>query len=162
MKKILLVEKKATSPFIKVDGVVSSEKQCIANAFNKFFASSASKLIATLRITCGHNQRDSNTLSRQNPPFNFLEISEEFVMSQLRRLKSAKAVGLDRIPALLLKDSADIVAKPVTFIINTSLRIAQVPSDWKSERSFHFLKRDRMMRWTITARFPFYLFFPRS
>ena len=59
MKKILLGEKKVTSPYIKVDGVVSSEKQCIANAFNKFFASAASKLMATLRITCGHNQRDS-------------------------------------------------------------------------------------------------------
>ena len=124
VKKLLLVEKKATSPFIKVDGVVSSEKQCIANAFNKFFASAASKLMATLLITCGHNQRDSNTPTRQNPPFNFLEISEEFVMSQLRRLKSAKAVGLDRIPARLLKDSANILAKAVTFIINTSLRTA--------------------------------------
>ena len=45
-------------------------------------------------------------------------------MSQLRRLKSAKAVGLDRIPARLLKDSANIVAKAVKFIINTSLRTA--------------------------------------
>ena len=32
----------------------------------------------------------------------------------------------------LLKDSADIVVKPVTFIINTSLRTAKVPCDWKS------------------------------
>ena len=39
---------------------------------------------------------------------------------------------MDRIPARLLKDSADIVVKPVTFIINTSLRTAKVPCDWKS------------------------------
>ena len=39
---------------------------------------------------------------------------------------------MDRIPACLLKDSADIVVKPVTFIINTSLRTAKVPCDWKS------------------------------
>ena len=32
----------------------------------------------------------------------------------------------------LLKDSADIVVKPVTFIINTSLCTAKVPCDWKS------------------------------
>ena len=59
IKKILPVEKKATSPNIEVDGVVSSDKQCIANAFNKFFASAASKLMATLRKTCGNKQRDS-------------------------------------------------------------------------------------------------------
>ena len=46
--------------------------------------------MATLRSTCGHNQRNSNTPARQYPPFNFLEISEEFVLSQLRSLKSGK------------------------------------------------------------------------
>ena len=122
---------------------VSSDKQCIANAFNKFFASAASKLMATLRKTCGYKQRDSDTPARQYPPFNFLEISEEFVMSQLRSLKSGKAVGLDRIPARLLKDSADIVAKPVAFIINTSLRTAQVPSDWKSARVIPLFKKGK-------------------
>ena len=71
MRKILPGEKKATSWYIKVDSAVSSTKQCIANAFNKFLASAASKLMATLQITCGHNQRDSNTPARQPPPFNF-------------------------------------------------------------------------------------------
>ena len=57
MKKILPGEQKVTSPNIKINGVVSSDKKCIANAFNDFFASAASKLMATLRSTCGHNQR---------------------------------------------------------------------------------------------------------
>ena len=120
---------KVTSPNIKINDVVSSDKQCIANAFNKFFASAASKLMAIVRSTCGHNQRDPNMSIRQYPPFNFLEISEEFVLSQLRSLKSGKAVGLDRTPARLLKDSTDIIVKPVTFIINTSLRTSKVPCD---------------------------------
>ena len=143
MKKILPGEKKVTSPNIKVNGVVSSDKQCIANAFNKFFASAASKLMATVRSTCGHNQRDHNTSIRQYPPFNFLEITEEFVLSQLRSLKSGKAVGLDGIPARLLKDSADIVVKPVTFIINTSLRTSKVPCDWKSARVIPLFKKGK-------------------
>jgi len=62
--------------------------------------------MATLRLPCGHNQRDFNTSASQYPSFNFLEISEEFVQSQLRTLKSGKAVGLDRIPTCLLNDSA--------------------------------------------------------
>ena len=143
MKKILPGEKKVTSPNIKINDVVSSDKQCIANAFNKFFASAASKLMATVRSTCGHNHRDPNTSIRQYPPFNFLEISEEFVLSQLRSLKSGKAVGLDRIPARLLKDSADIVVKPVTFIINTSLRTSKVPCDWKSARVIPLFKKGK-------------------
>ena len=82
MKKILPGEKKVTSPNIKINCFVSSDKQCIANA---------NKLMATLRSACGHNQCDPNTSVRQYPPFNFLEISEEFVLSQLRSLKSGKA-----------------------------------------------------------------------
>ena len=64
-------------------------------------------------------------------------------MSQLRSLKSGKAVGLDRIPARLLKDSADIVATPVAFIINTSLRTTQVPSNWKSARVIPLFKKGK-------------------
>ena len=99
--------------------------------------------MATLRSTCGHNQRDPNTSVRQYPPFNFLEISEEFVLSQLRSLKSGKAEGLDCIRARLLKDSADIVVKPVTFIINTSLRTAKVPCDWKFARVIPLFKKGK-------------------
>lgn len=47
-----------------------------------FFASAASKLMATLRSTLGHNQRDPTTSVRQCPPFNFVEISGEFVLSK--------------------------------------------------------------------------------
>ena len=51
------------------------------------------------------------------------------------------AEGLDRIPARLLKDSPDIVVNPVTFIINTSLRNAKVPCDWKSARFIPLFKK---------------------
>ena len=42
--------------------------------------------------------------------------------SQLRRLKPGKAVGLENMPARLLVDSTDIVANPLTAIINISLQ----------------------------------------
>ena len=95
-----------------------------------------------------HNQRNSNTPARQYPPFNFQEISEEFVLSQLRSLKSGKAVGFGPHTGELLKDSADIVTKPVSFII-------------RADHSTYLI-RERLMRLTIIARFPFYLFYLRS
>ena len=39
--------------------------------------------------------------SRHYPDFNFAEVSEAYVRSQLRGLKPGKAVGLDNIPARL-------------------------------------------------------------
>ena len=49
-------------------------------------------------------------------------------------------MDLDRIPERLLNDSANIVVKPVTFIINTSLRTDKVPCDWKSARVIPLFK----------------------
>ena len=40
-------------------------------------------------------------------------------------------------------DSADIVVKPVTFIINTSLRTSKVPCDWKSARVIPLFKKGK-------------------
>ena len=49
--------------------------------------------------------------------------------AQLRRLKAGKAVGLDNIPARLLKAAADNVAKPITIILNASLQFGRASDD---------------------------------
>ena len=77
--------------------------------------------------------------------------------SQLRNLKPGKAVGLDNIPARLLIDAADIVAKPLMQIINLSLQSGTVPKDWKAAQVvplFKKLKRT-LKKWSITDRFPY-------
>ena len=50
MKKILPGEKKATSPNISVNGSVTSDKLCIANAFNNLFTSAATRLMSLLKF----------------------------------------------------------------------------------------------------------------
>ena len=102
MKKIMPREKRATSPNISVNGSVTSDKWCIANAFNKFF-----------------------------------------VWAQLCRLKAGKAVGLDNIPAQLLKDAVDTVAKPITIILNASLQSGRVPDDRKAARVIPLFKKGK-------------------
>ena len=61
--------------------------------------------------------------------------------SRLRRLKPGKAVGLDNISAPLLVDSADIVANPLTAIINISLQSGVVPTERKAARFILLLKK---------------------
>ena len=94
------LEKRATSP--NISGSVTSNKRCIANAFNKFF-----------------------------------------VRAQLLRLKAGKAVGLDNIPARLLKDAADTVIKPITIILNASLQSGRVSDDWKAARVIPLFKKGK-------------------
>ncbi len=89
------------------------------------------------------NQSICSPFNYGHPSFKFEEVSEEFVKSKLRGLKAGKAVGLDDVPARLLIDSADIVARPLTDIINVSLQTGQVPIDWKAARVFPLFKKGK-------------------
>ena len=62
----------------------------------------------------------------------FEEISEQFILSLLRRLKTSKAVGLALMPSRLMKDS--VISKPLTFIMNLSISQGCLPQDWKIAR----------------------------
>ena len=49
----------------------------------------------------------------------------------LKSLNRKKADGLDKIPNCLLKDAATVIAPPLAFIINMSLKSGIVPSEFK-------------------------------
>ena len=61
----------------------------------------------------------------------------------LRGLKARKAVGIDDIPARLVKEAADVVTRPSSNIINTSLQSGRVPNDWKAARVISLLKKGK-------------------
>ncbi|CAB3997277.1 Hypothetical predicted protein [Paramuricea clavata] len=67
------------------------------------------------------------------PPrgFNFQPVEEAFVRTELNRLKTNKAIGLDKISARLLKDSASLIAPVLTKLFNRSLESSKFPSIWK-------------------------------
>ena len=72
--------------------------------------------------------------------FEFEEISEQFIYTQLRKLKTSKAVGLDQIPSRLLKDSASVISKPLAAIMNLSISQGRIPCDWKIARVLSLFK----------------------
>ena len=156
MKKVLPGERKAASPNISIDGTLTSDKNRIADSFNQYFTSSVTRLWESVRTSCVSSV--SPTPSRHYPDFNFAEVSEAHVRSQLRGLKPGKAVGLDNIPARLLIDSSDIVAKPLTAVINSSLQPGVVPSKWKAARvnaSSPCSKKAKQIMWTTVVLFLF-------
>ena len=65
---------------------------------------------------------------------NFGTVTQHFIVTELRRLKIGEAVGLDNISSRLLKDAAEIIAEPLTRIINISLTSGTVPIEWKTAR----------------------------
>ena len=61
-------------------------------------------------------------------------MSSAFVLLELRKLKPTKATGLDGIPAKLLKDAAQEVAKPIANLINLTFSTGEIPQEWKEAK----------------------------
>ena len=57
--------------------------------------------------------------------------TENDVCEKLKRLKEDKACGPDGIHPKLLKECAEIIAKPLYLIFSKSLESGVVPTDWK-------------------------------
>jgi hypothetical protein len=72
----------------------------------------------------------------QEPEFHFVfqPITENFVLNQLKSLKTNKAIGLDNISARLIKDVSVVICKPLTCLYNRSLHSAVFPNIWKMGR----------------------------
>ena len=124
-----IVSKIAT---IKIGNNLSNDKRSIANAFHKYFTNAVSCLVDSLRSfvasACSSLACRSSSLpvTNRHPVFQFTEVTESIVLKQL------KGVGLDGIPPRLLKDSDAIITKPLTAIINASMRQSKVPDAWKA------------------------------
>ena len=62
---------------------------------------------------------------------NFKPITEYEVQCQLLSLNVNKACGHDTIPARLIRDAADFIARPLSHIFNLSLLTGKVPNSLK-------------------------------
>lgn len=76
--------------------------------------------------------------------FKLNPLDVQFTLKQFSQLKTNKAIGLDRISARLLKDSASVIADSLTLLFNRSLDSSNFPSLWTcSEVSALFISGDR-------------------
>ena len=157
MKKILPGEKTAISPKINTGQSITTDKKTIASAFNNFFVGAATRLLECLPYAFSSSTGSQNIHHRiaQHPAFRFDKVSEDCVKAELRALKTGKAMGLDNIPARLLIDSADIVAKPLAEMINCSLKSGRVPLDFKSTRVILLFKKGKVVEMDLHDRTQF-------
>ena len=115
-----------SSSCIESDGVVLSDDKSIATSNNDYFVSTGVSLAAKLR---SHVQSRVSLDSHQNPigRFPLSPISEAFALNELKKLKSNKAIGLERINARL----SVCISSSLTSIFNRSLTSEMFPSLWK-------------------------------
>ena len=70
-------------------------------------------------------------------------VEEEFIFKELCKLNSSKGTGSDNIPARFVKDAAAVLTKPITYIVNLSIRSGSVPGTSKDARVVPLFKKNK-------------------
>ena len=129
--------KKSTSiTEITVDNNNISDRKLIAESFNEYFVNIGPKLAseASEEFLAQHatNYNPSPTIDPiTDSPFYFHHIHIDNIAQALMGLKPNKCTGLDKIPAKVLRLSADIIAPSLTYIFNLSLDTGIYVDEWK-------------------------------
>ena len=114
---------------LKIDEVIINDPSEMSNAFNDYFAEIAPELanvIPTLSDKASYLDYVTDTKTR----FYFSPITESQVLFVLNNLNLAKAAGLDRLSARIIRESADLISFAICRIFNCSLETGVFPDDW--------------------------------
>ncbi|CAB4013475.1 Hypothetical predicted protein, partial [Paramuricea clavata] len=60
------------------------------------------------------------------------EVKCQTVLDIIAACKTSKAPGFDNISASLIKLTSEVIIHPLTHLINTCIRLGNIPIDWKS------------------------------
>jgi len=119
---------------LNINGEVCFDKLKAAEKFNSFYTSVAADLVAKLPKCLnkfGRNFVFNYYSSKGVVPecFGLSIVSENKIFKYLSNLSSKKATGLDGIQARFVKNSASVIANPLSHIINLSIIQGVVPDD---------------------------------
>ena len=125
-------------------GNVVFDSEIVANCFNTFFTNIASKLVE--KLGCSEYSKDdvddfycNKGVSKNS--FSFNVVSEDEIKKLLESLNVHKSTGFDKISARFLKDGANVISCPLTYIMNLSLELSTVPSEFKVARVVPLYKK---------------------
>ena len=109
----------------------------MANKFNRYFCNIAEKLVGKLPVRTYREDRVEDYYKEkgiEKNSFKFNVVEQLEVDNMLRYLDISKSAGEDKISGKFLRDAAEVIASPLSYIMNLSLKSAIVPDDFKLAR----------------------------
>jgi hypothetical protein len=119
-------------PEIYVDNSLTDNPDKVSNHFNDLFINigcrndKSSSLSEAIKLN-----QNLSVLSRDTHGFRFVTVTEQEVYKTIKRLKSKFSSGWDEIPSVVVRPAASYIAKPITHIINNSIRTGVFPNKLK-------------------------------
>ena len=138
----------STNIVLEDNGQKVHDSFSVARIFNQFYTSVASKLVSELPSPSGIFAATSAIFRDfyrhkigSRSPFVLSPVSGHFIRGQLHSLNPKKAVGLDDVSSLFLRDGADSILAPVSHIINLSISSETVPTAFKEAKVIPLFKK---------------------
>ena len=138
----------SSSIVLEHNGVKEFDSLSVARIFNCFYTKVAAKLVSKLPSPLGVFHTTASVFKNfysskigLRPSFCLSPVSTHFIRKELASLNTKKAIGLDDISSLFLRDGADCIISPVTHIINLSINTETVPSGFKEAKVIPLFKK---------------------
>lgn len=114
---------------LEVRGRIVTDRVTVSSAFNTYFSTTCNRLNISPDI-----QEALNGFETKQPPSSFSSFEPLLIHDTLKlisEIKPSKSAGWDGIPPFLLKACANIIAEPLTHVINMSLQTGSFPDSLK-------------------------------
>ena len=137
----LIINKKRPSSIIdnlQVNGKNLHQPASISNAINKYFCNAPTELASSLPKADRHF---ASFLKGKKCIFRFTKVSEVEVFLLLESIDCKKSFGYDKIHPLLLSSAALEIFRPVTYIINLTLKQGIFPDSLKIAKVIPIFKQ---------------------
>ncbi len=129
LRLLIPSKKKQQDPNIEING--STDPETIAEDFNEIFCNVGSNLADQIPDVSMDLLPD---IIGNGNLFSFTRVDVPTVTKLLANINQSKSTGLDGINPRFLKICYDLIAEPITHIINASLMSGLIPLDWKVAR----------------------------
>ena len=103
----------------------------ISNEFSKYYKDAATDLASLLNV---NTEEHKEYLPDRKDEWEFIVVTKEEVMKTIQSLKNKRSSGFDGISNRLIKNIGDIIAKPISKLINQSITEANFPKILKEAK----------------------------
>ena len=138
-----LITLKQTNSFVPTTVTIGNSKltnpQCIANAFNNYFATIGPNLANAIpSVNTSVNSYLNGPLCNS---FFLYPVNTTEIENEINNLNSSKSVGPFSIPTKLLKILTTLLSQPLTYLFNCSFATGVVPDNLKLARVIPVYKK---------------------
>ena len=125
------------------DNITIVNNEVIAAKFNDFFVKKIEVLKSNIDINLKEDplSRLSKKMEHRNLKFNLKTVSVKTVIKAIKSMKKKKSSGIDGVTQECLLNGMEVLAIPLTHIVNTSITSGTVPDSWKEAIVVPILKK---------------------